>query len=106
MLKFEDLSVDVKSFENTLNSYMKFFPNSYMPLLIMYLSREGLLREEIELDEEFEDEKGLDENELNILLTVTKEELFEFFKSSLSKVSNHDDMGEIYSKVFGVDLNE
>ena len=106
MLKFEDLSVDVKSFENTLNSYMKLFPNSYMPLLIMYLSREGLLREEIELDEEYEDGDGLDENEFNILLTVTQEELADFFKSSLSKESNHDDMVEIYSKVLGVDIKE
>ena len=43
MLKFADLSIDFKSFENTLSSYLKLFPNSYMPLLIMYLSREGLL---------------------------------------------------------------
>lgn len=43
MLKFSDLKVDFKRFENILSSYMKLFPGSYMPLLIMYLSREGLL---------------------------------------------------------------
>ena len=36
MLKFADLSVDFKSYNNSLDSYMKLFPGSYTPLLIMY----------------------------------------------------------------------
>jgi hypothetical protein len=41
MLKFADLSVDFKSYQNSLNSYMKLFPGSYTPLLIMYLAHKG-----------------------------------------------------------------
>ena len=60
MLKFADLSVDFKSYDNSLNSYMKLFPNSYTPLLIMYLAHEGLLK----LVYEFE------ENDPRILVSV------------------------------------
>lgn len=68
MLKFKDLSIDKKSYENSLNSFMKLYPNSYMPLLIMYLSREGLIK--IEYD--------VDENDPRMLLSVTGAELAEF----------------------------
>lgn len=68
MLKFTDLSIDKKSYENSLNSFMKLYPNSYMPLLIMYLSREGLIK--IEYD--------VDENDPRLLLSVTGAELAEF----------------------------
>ena len=68
MLKFTDLSIDKKSYENSLNSFMKLYPNSYMPLLIMYLSREELIK--IEYD--------VDENDPRMLLSVTGAELAEF----------------------------
>lgn len=68
MLKFKDLSIDKKSYENSLNSFMKLYPNSYMPLLIMYLSREGLIK--IEYD--------VDENDPRMLLSVTRAELADF----------------------------
>lgn len=70
MLKFTDLSVDMKSYENSLNSYMKLFPGSYMPLLIMYLSREGLL----------EIEKDVDTNNELVILSVSAKEITDFLE--------------------------
>ncbi len=69
MLKFSDLRVDMKSFENTLDSFMKLFPNSYMPLLVMYLTREGKLKLECDVKD----------NSHGIIASVTKEKLTEFF---------------------------
>lgn len=92
MLKFADLSVDMKSYENSLNSYMKLFPGSYMPLLIMFLSREGLL----------EIEKDVDVNCNRIILSVTKSEIADFLKNQHPFISldEEDKMKE------GEDLNE
>ncbi len=70
MLKFADLSVDMKSYENSLDSYMKLFPGSHLPLLIMYLSREDLLKVEFDVDE----------NDPKIIACVSKEELSDFVK--------------------------
>ncbi len=70
MLKFADLSVDMKSYENSLDSYMKLFPGSRLPLLIMYLSREDLLKVECDVDE----------NDPKIIACVSKEELSDFVK--------------------------
>ncbi len=69
MLKFADLSVDFKSYENSLNSYMKLFPGSYTPLLIMYLAHKGLLK----LTTEFE------ASDPRILLSVDGNTLHDFF---------------------------
>ena len=71
MLKFSDLKVDFKSYENTLSTYMKLFPNSYMPLLIMYLSREGLLGLEEDADN--------DDN--RVILSVSKDDITNFLKN-------------------------
>lgn len=92
MLKFADLSVDMKSYENSLNSYMKLFPGSYMPLLIMFLSREGLL----------ELEKDVDVNSNRIILSVTKSEIADFLKDQhpLISLDEEDKIKE------GEDLNE
>lgn len=92
MLKFADLSVDMKSYENSLNSYMKLFPGSYMPLLIMFLSREGLL----------EIEKDVDVNSNRIILSVTKSEIADFLKDQhpLISLDEEDKMKD------GEDLNE
>ena len=51
MLKFADLSVDYKSYENSFDSLMKLIPGSYYPLLIMYLAHKGLLKIETDFDE-------------------------------------------------------
>jgi hypothetical protein len=75
MLKFADLSVDFKSYDNSLNSYMKLFPNSYTPLLIMYLAHEGLLK----LVYEFE------ENDPRILVSVDGKVLHDFFGDGIMK---------------------
>lgn len=92
MLKFADLSVDMKSYENSLNSYMKLFPGSYMPLLIMFLSREGLL----------ELEKDVDANSNRIILSVIKNEIADFLKDQhpLISLDEEDKIKE------GEDLNE
>ena len=75
MLKFSDLSVDFKSYDNSLNSYMKLFPGSYTPLLIMYLAHKGLLK----LVYEFE------ENDPRILVSVDGKALHDFFGDGIMK---------------------
>lgn len=75
MLKFADLSVDFKSYENSLNSYMKLFPGSYTPLLIMCLAHKGLLK----LVHEFE------ENDPRIIVSVDGESLHDFFGDDIMK---------------------
>lgn len=52
MLKFSDLSVDYKSFENSFDSLMKLIPGSYYPLLIMYLAHKGMLKLEANFDKD------------------------------------------------------
>lgn len=52
MLKFADLSVDFKSYENSFDSLMKLIPGSYYPLLIMYLAHKGILKLEVNFDKE------------------------------------------------------
>lgn len=74
MLKFSDLSVDMKSYENSLDSYMKLFPGSYLPLLVMYLTREGLLKYESDVDE----------NDPRVIALVTKDEFSEFIRTNES----------------------
>ena len=69
MLKFADLSVDFKSYDNSLNSYMKLFPGSYTPLLIMYLAHKGLLKFAYEFEE----------NDPRILVSVDGKSLHDFF---------------------------
>lgn len=78
MLKFADLSVDMKSYENSLDSYMKLFPGSYMPLFIMYLSHEGLLKLGY----------NLDENSPQTIISVTREEIANFFDVEESNIIN------------------
>ena len=75
MLKFADLSVDFKSYENSLNSYMKLFPGSYTPLLIMYLAYKGLLR----LVSEF------DYSDPRLLVNVDGKSLHNFFGDEIMK---------------------
>lgn len=97
MLKFSDLKVDFKSFENTLNSYMKLFPNSYMPLLVMSLSREGLL-------EIINDFKGDDSK---VLLSVSRDDVLDMVRPNTPLPSNISSK-EIYHKLFDlpVDSND
>lgn len=75
MLKFADLSVDFKSYNNSLDSYMKLFPGSYTPLLIMYLAHKGLLK----LTDDF------DENDPHILVCVDGKSLHDFFGGNIMK---------------------
>lgn len=73
MLKFSDLSIDFKSYENSFDSLMKLFPGSYYPLLIMYLAHKGLLK--IETD--------FDENNPCTLVSVDGKTLYDFFGKDL-----------------------
>jgi len=75
MLKFADLSVDMKSYENSLNSYMKLFPNSYMPLLIMTLAKKGLLT--------FKEDDTV--NDSHVLIQISKQEAMDFVGDELRK---------------------
>ena len=72
MLKFADLSVDMKSYEHSLDSYMKLFPNSYMPLLIMYLSRMELI----------DTEENISASDPRVIVSITPNEIEDFFKGS------------------------
>ena len=92
MLKFADLGVTL-SFENAFNSYMKLFPNSYMPLLIMYLSKEGLLEVKSDVDEE---------NDSNVLLSVSKDELIEFMKNHSIDANDVKSKADLYKKYLGL----
>ena len=94
MLKFSDLKVDFKSFENILSSYMKLFPGSYMPLLIMYLSREGLL--EVKSD--------IDSDDSNTLLSISNDELCNFVGISFPEYSDVDTKMIFLKKKLGIDL--
>ena len=93
MLKITDLGVDAKSFENTLSSFLKLFPNSYMPLLIMYLSKEGILEVKKDVDECYES---------TVLLTVSKSELVKFMKNDSLDSSDVESMVDVYKKYFGI----
>ncbi len=73
MLKFADLSVDFKSYENSFDSLMKLFPGSYYPLLIMYLAHKDLLK--IETD--------FDDNNPCTLVSVEGKTLYDFFGEEL-----------------------
>ncbi len=90
MLKLVDLGVDVKSFENTLNSFLKLFPNSYMPLLIMYLSKEGLL----------DVKRNIDEENTDVLLRVSKDELVEFMQNKSIDIIDGESMVDIYGRSY------
>ena len=96
MLKFSDLKVDFKSFENILSSYMKLFPGSFMPLLIMYLSREGLL--EVKSD--------IDSDDSDILLSISKDELSIFMGILFSEDADEGTTKTIFKKVYGIDLSK
>ena len=97
MLKFSDLSVDMKSYENSLDSYMKLFPRSFMPLLIMYLSKEGLLKVR----------KDQDNNNSRNLLSIRKEEVEQFFDinftilKSLNEEEKNKQIKHLVSKLGG-----
>ena len=73
MLKFADLSIDFKSYENSFDSLMKLFPGSYYPLLIMYLAHKNLLK--IETD--------FDDNNPCTLVSVDGGALYDFFGEEL-----------------------
>lgn len=94
MLKFSDLKVDFKRFENILSSYMKLFPGSYMPLLIMYLSREGLLKVKSDIDSD----------DSNTLLSISNDELCNFVGISFPEYSDGDTKMIFLKKKLGIDL--
>ena len=73
MLKFADLSVDFKSYENSFDSLTKLFPGSYYPLLVMYLAHKGLLRIET----------NFDDNNSCILVSVDGKTLHDFFDEEM-----------------------
>lgn len=73
MLKFADLSIDFKSYENSFDSLMKLFPGSYYPLLIMFLAHKDLLK--IETD--------FDDNNPCTLVSVDGGALYDFFGEEL-----------------------
>lgn len=75
MLKFADLSIDFKSYDNSFDSLMKLFPGSYYPLLIMYLAHKGLLKVETDFDE----------SNPCTLVSVDGKTLYDFFGEDLQK---------------------
>lgn len=75
MLKFADLSVDFKSYENSFDSLMKLFPGSYYPLLVMYLAHKDMLKLEVDYDE----------NNPSTLVSVDGNSLHNFFGDDLMK---------------------
>lgn len=75
MLKFADLSVDLKSYDNSFDSLMKLIPDSYFPLLIMYLAHKDMLRLET----------NFDENNPCTLVSVDGETLHNFFGKDFLK---------------------
>jgi type I restriction enzyme M protein len=70
MLKFADLNVEEKS--NKIDSFMQNFPNSYLPLLMMYIGRYDLL----DIVENPQD------SDKQIILQVTRQEIKSFFEGS------------------------
>ena len=95
MLKFADLRVDMKSFEKSLDSFMKLFPNTYLPLLIMYLSREGLLRVESDVDD----------NDPRALLRITAKEIVGFFGITEQSIKEHTSLGDLTASLLGLDFS-
>lgn len=93
MLKLSDLCVDFKSFENTLTSFLKLFPNSYIPLFIMYLSKEGLLSIE---------KNDNETNHSNILLSVSKDEIVEFMRMNPTCLDGVKTMLDLYRNYFNI----
>lgn len=85
MLKFSDLSVDFKSYDNSFDSLMKLIPGSYYPLLIMYLAHKGLLRYTSDFKE----------SDPRILVSVDGDTLKEFFGDGLKD--------KVFRKVPGFD---
>ena len=75
MLKFADLSVDFKSYENSFDSLTKLFPGSYYPLLIMYLAHKGLVKIETEFNQK----------DPRTLVSVDGKSLYKFFGKDLKK---------------------
>lgn len=73
MLKFSDLSVDFKSYDNSFDSLMKLIPGSYYPLLVMYLAHKNLLSYKSDYEE----------NDPRVLVSVDAETLKEFFLDDL-----------------------
>ncbi|MEE3415142.1 MAG: N-6 DNA methylase [Prevotella sp.] len=84
MLKFSDLSVDMRSIENSLNSYMNLYPNSYLPLLILYLSRMDLM----------EVVENIDPSNSRVIVSITPKEINDFFKESIWESKSYNEVLE------------
>ena len=72
MLKFADLSIDNKSKRNSLDSFMQYFPNSYLPLYMMYVGRHNLL----------DIVENPDDSDKQVVLQITRQEIKDFFEGS------------------------
>lgn len=70
MLKFVDLNEEKRS--NKIDSFIQYFPNSYLPLLMMYIGRYDLL----DIVENPQD------SDKQIILKVTRQEITSFFEGS------------------------
>ena len=87
MLKFDDLNVEKKS--NTIDSFMQYFPNSYLPLFMMYIGRYNLL----DIVENPQD------SDKQIILQVTRQELLSFFEGSKYERPFCELKAEIYTSL-------
>ncbi|MBQ7419903.1 MAG: N-6 DNA methylase [Prevotella sp.] len=85
----------MKNFENSLDSFMKLFPNTYLPLLIMYLSREGLLKVESDVDE----------NDSRVLFRITAEEIVDFFGITVQAVKESKTIIDLIAPILGIDFS-
>lgn len=95
MLKFTDLKVDMKSFDKSLDSFMKLFPNTYLPLLIMYMSREGLLKVESDVKE----------NDPRALLRITAKEIIDFFGISAQVIPDTNSIADLTASLLDLDFS-
>ena len=72
MFKFTDLRVDNKNKRSNLGSFMQFFPNSYLPLLMMYLGRENLM----------EIKENVADSDPHTIITITPDDINIFYEGS------------------------
>lgn len=92
MLTFKNI-IYLNSLEKTIDSIKRIFSNSYIPLIILYLSKEGLLKVE----------SNVDKDDPRVLLHITSEEILDFWninKLSFNSITNKD----IAESVLGVDF--
>ncbi len=91
MLEFADLNIDLKSFENTIGAYRRQSLNSYIPLIIMFLSKEGVLKVE----------SNVNEDDPRVIFQITTKEILDFW--GIEHIPNNLS-GDLFESVLGIDV--